>query len=117
MVFLSGVKNSNAYYPGPRPCPNCPVHHPPTSIYYLITWHGQRVRLRIVQNVMVEKDRCHRYVGMGVNFRTDNPKYAPLNGRALKVWVDLRWPGFYVVHNGMQGAQPVYGTWLFKSLR
>ena len=114
MIFLFGIKSSSAIYP--RPCPGCPVH-PPMGVYYFITWHSQRVRLRLVKNVTVEKDRCHRYVGMGINFRTDNSYYMKLNGKNLKVWVDLRWPGFYVVHNGMQGPQPVYGTWLFKSLR
>lgn len=114
MTFLFEIKSSNAIYP--RPCPNCPIH-PPIYQIYTITWHGQRVRIRLVRNVTVEKDRCHRLVGKGFNFRTNNPHYSCLNGKSLNVWVDLRWPGFYVVHNGLQGPQCVYGTWLFKSLR
>ena len=111
MIFLFGVKSSNAAFDAYM------SRRAPVGGSFIITWHGQRVRIRLVRNVTVEKDRCHRLVGMGTNFRTNNPKYKCLNGKNLKVWVDLRWPGFYVVHNGMQGHQCVYGTWLFKSLR
>ncbi len=86
-------------------------------------WHGQRVCLRNVRNVTVERLPGVRQVGQIANFRAFEPAAARppfrcLNGKQLNVWRTPRlFHGRPVVHNGDQGPQCTYGTWLITRIR
>lgn len=89
----------------------------PTRPYkYVGTWHGKLVDLSHLRNLTVESLPGARKVGMIVNFRTGNPYYRWLNGKSLSVFAVNGaefTPDVFVVHNGLQGPQQVYGTWVF----
>jgi len=46
-------------------------------------------------------------------FRTDDPAYTCLNGRALDVYTAHAFPGDYVAHSAARGTTCPAGTWLF----
>lgn len=85
---------------------------PAHAVFYTATWQGTTHTLTNVPNQTVEGFSDATLVGQVTNFQTDNPTYSCLNGRALNVWTaPAEFPGRYVVHNGLQGSQCVYGTW------
>jgi hypothetical protein len=52
-----------------------------------------------------------------VNFQTKDPGYSCLNGESINVFTgsggSWPYPCMYAVHNGDQGTQCTYGTWLY----
>ncbi len=99
---LAAGSNASASIPGPLP------------YIYVGVWDGVRIRLTHVRNVTVEGLADARLLGQVTDFRTNDPYYACLDGRSINVWSAPReFPGKYVVHNGDQGTQCVYGTWTF----
>ncbi|MDA8336878.1 MAG: stalk domain-containing protein [Peptococcaceae bacterium] len=90
--------------------------HPPIVYRYTGVWQGQTVNLAHVQNVTVEGLPDHLLVGQITNFQTDDPNYTALDGGNINVFTAPdEFPGEYVVHNGLEGSQPVYGTWTFPA--
>lgn len=88
--------------------------------FFTGVWQGRRIRIWNVRNVTVEKLPDAKKVGILRNFiahepRTARPPFYLLDHETINVWVAPReFPGKYVVHNGMQGQQKTYGTWVFK---
>jgi hypothetical protein len=75
--------------------------------------NGAEFALKKVTNESIEDLPDATLVGTIV-FRTDDSYYAALDGHALDVWsAPKEFPGELVVHNGDQGSQPVYGTWVY----
>ncbi len=98
---------------------NAPLRVLPAASGYIYScvWYSHRVGLRHVVNVTVEGLTDARLTGTCSDFLTNDPYYRKLNGHTLNVWLAPReFPGRYVVHNGMQGPQAVYGTWTFPML-
>lgn len=92
----------------PMPC------IPNVDCSYHGTYNGRVIDLAHVINVSVEDLPDATLVGHLTNFQTNNPYYHCLNGETLNVWVaPNEFPNDYVVHNGDEGPQCVYGTWLF----
>ncbi|MDA8273401.1 MAG: hypothetical protein M0Z72_06670 [Deltaproteobacteria bacterium] len=91
------------------------------SYYYTGIYNGQTVYLQLVPNVTVESLPDATIVGTLSDFYTNqpdylSPPYAELNGESLNVWTaPAEFPGEYVVHNGLEGPQPAYGTWIIVS--
>ncbi len=89
-----------------------------SSYYYTGIWNGQTVYLKLVPNVTVESLPDATLVGTLSDFYTNQPSYlsppyAELNGENMNVWTaPSEFPGEYVVHNGDEGSQPIYGTWI-----
>ncbi len=71
------------------------------------------VSMRRVRNVSVEQIRGAWLLGQ-VTFHTNDPYYSCLNGRALNAWRVPAEPGTVIVHNGDQGPQCVYGTFVYQ---
>ncbi|PMP84798.1 MAG: hypothetical protein C0174_06330 [Thermodesulfobium narugense] len=75
------------------------------------TWHGQEIPLQHIQNVTVEGFRDAQLVGQC-------QLHAPgscLNGEFINVWRALNeYPGKLLVHNGYQGPQCTYQTWIME---
>ncbi|MCL5258190.1 MAG: hypothetical protein M1314_00310 [Firmicutes bacterium] len=89
---------------------------PPQRYYYYGGWQWQAVSLTHVTNVTVEDLPDAAQVGELGRFRTDDPQYTCLNGENLNVWTaPAEFPGDYVVHNGAEGPQCTYGTWVFPA--
>jgi hypothetical protein len=86
-------------------------------VYFEGTWslpYTHTVLVKRVGNVTVEGLPDATLVGSLTNFRTDDSYYACLNGESVGVWTaPQEFPGDLVVHNGDQGPQCTYGTWLF----
>ncbi len=95
------------------------MNRPPVRFFSGI-WQGHRIRIWNVRNVTVEKLPDARKVGVLRDFiarepHTARPPFYLLNGETINVWVaPHEFPGKYVVHNGMQGTQKTYGTWVFR---
>jgi hypothetical protein len=71
------------------------------------------VPLRRVTNVSVEGLKDAELVGTLV-FTTHDPHFAALYGKQVSVWrAPAEFPGLLVVHNGAEGPQPIYGTWVY----
>ncbi len=74
-------------------------------------FNGVWVPLQHIQNVTVEGFRDARLVG---KCKLYAPGYC-INGEYINVWVaPNEYPGKLIVHNGMQGPQCTYKTWLIK---
>jgi hypothetical protein len=71
------------------------------------------VSMRRVGNVSVEQIRGAWLLGQ-VRFHTNDPYYSCLNGTALNAWRVPANPGVVIVHNGDQGRQCVYGTFVYQ---
>lgn len=81
---------------------------------YSASYGGNTVGLTHVLNVSVELLPDASLVSQATNFQTDDPTYQCLNGHSINLWsAPSEFPGLYVVHNGDQGSQCVYGTWTF----
>lgn len=85
-------------------------------------WHGQRVCLRNVTNVTVEGLPGAKRVGQITNFQafephTARPPFYCLNGKSINVWKAPRFDSKLVAHNGDQGPQCTYGTWIITRIR
>ncbi len=75
--------------------------------------NAQAVGLEHVANQSVETYADATNVGT-ITIETNNPAYSCLNGTAVNVWTaPTEDPYEYVVHNGGQGTQCAYGTWVF----
>lgn len=86
----------------------------PVKYRYTCQWQGGLVLLDHVANVTVEALPDVSVAGRCTNFRTNDPYYKPLDGATINVFTAPgEFPGRYVVHNGLQGPQPVHGTWTF----
>jgi hypothetical protein len=77
------------------------------------TWRSTTVPLVQINNQTVEGLPGARWVGSVTNFVTFNPAFSCLNGSRINVFTAPDFPGMYAVHNGLQGPQCTYGTWLF----
>ncbi len=81
-------------------------------------WQGTFVHLLNVPNVTVEQLPDATDVGTLYDFTAieppySNPPFYCLNGENLNVWeAPNEFPGELVVHNGLQGSQCTYGTWI-----
>jgi hypothetical protein len=86
---------------------------PAYATSYSAIWSGSRHVLAKVPNQTVEGFADATLVGTVSDFQTDDPSQSCLNGSTLNVWTaPAEYPGSYVVHNGWQGPQCTYGTWL-----
>lgn len=86
----------------------------PESTYYTCRWNNETIQLQHVPTVAVERFHDAVQDGKCKNFRTNDHRYARLNGHNINVFVAWRqYPGLYVAHNSRQGHQPVYGSWVF----
>lgn len=80
------------------------------------TWDGTTVNLTTVPNHTIENLSDATLVGYITNFHTTNPSWSCLNGENINVWTaPSEYPGVYVVHNGLQGAQCTYFTATFTA--
>jgi|GEM_PF-3088330 hypothetical protein len=92
----------------------------PIPVSFTGIWDGQAVRLTLIPNQAVENLPDAKLVGQITDFQTDEPlgsqpPFYTLNGESINVWVAPKeFPGVYIVHNGDQGPQPTYGTWIFS---
>ena len=120
-IFITGCQGSPMVYTGGLNEGITPVQYPApqqSPYYYTGIWNGYTVYLELVQNVNVESLPDATLVGTLSGFYTNqptylSPPYAELNGESLNVWTaPAEFPGEYVVHNGDQGSQPTYGTWI-----
>lgn len=108
-VFGSGTASAHSPQRAPRSASGR------GSIYFYCTWQGNRIRLKHVPTVAVERLHDAGVVGTCRNLRTNDRAYARLTGKSINVFVAPReYPGKYVVHNGRQGKQPILGTWTFQ---
>ncbi|AEE14094.1 hypothetical protein Thena_0454 [Thermodesulfobium narugense DSM 14796] len=75
------------------------------------TWKGQDIPLQHIQNVTVEGFRDAQLVGQC-------QLHAPgscLNGEFINVFrAENEYPGKLLVHNGLQGPQCTYQTWIME---
>ncbi len=100
------VHNGNQ---GPQPVYGTWVYSP----FYAVTWQGAWTQMRLTTNVSVENFSDAQLEGQGTNFETDDPYYSALDGNTINVWMaSAEFGNVLVAHNGDQGPQPVYGTWL-----
>ncbi|MHB1679514.1 MAG: hypothetical protein ACYCTB_03255 [bacterium] len=124
LIFISGCLSSSLLYAEGLNKGITLVQYPavPTPMqsyyYYSGNWNGQTVYLQLVPNVAVESLPDATFAGTLSSFYTNqpgylSPPYTELNGESLNVWTaPSEFPGEYVVHNGDQGPQPAYGTWV-----
>lgn len=81
-------------------------------------WQGEPVYLQNIPNVTVEQLPDAVNIGMLYDFNAIEPPYSRppfycLNGESINVWTaPYEFPGELIVHNGMQGPQCTYGTWI-----
>lgn len=90
--------------------------HLPTAehTYFTCVWHGQTIRLKHIHNNPVERYRDAVLVGRCTKLSTNDRYYSRLVGHSINVFVAWsHYPGLYVVHNALQGSQPLYGDWTF----
>ncbi len=74
-------------------------------------WHGQEVPLQHISNVTVEGFRDAQLVGQ---CKLNAPSYC-INGEYVNVWkAPNEYPGQLLVHNGNQGPQCTYQTWIMQ---
>ncbi|PMP93109.1 MAG: hypothetical protein C0173_01260, partial [Desulfurella sp.] len=74
-------------------------------------WHGRWIPLQHISNVTVEGFRDARLVGQ---CKLNAPSYT-INGEMINVWeAPNEYPGQLLVHNGDQGPQPTYQTWIMQ---
>jgi hypothetical protein len=96
---------------GPQPVYGTWVYTP----FYALTWQGTWTPMRLTTNVSVEDLSDAHLEGPGANFETDDPYYVALNGSTINVWqAQAEFGNELVAHNGNQGPQPVYGTWILS---
>jgi hypothetical protein len=94
---------------GPQPVYGTWVYTP----FYAVTWQGAWSQMRLTTNVSVENFSDAHLEGQGTNFETDDPYYSALDGDTIDIWqASTEFGNVLVAHNGDQGPQPVYGTWL-----
>jgi len=73
------------------------------------------VVLRQVPNMAVEQLADATLIGRLGDFQADVAPFTCLNGESLNVWsAPAEFPNELVVHNGRQGTQCAYGTWVFS---
>ena len=123
-IFTSGYQDSSVIYGEGLNEGITSVQYPgaqQSAYYYTGIWNGQRVYLQLVPNVTVETLPDATIIGTLSNFYTNqpgylSPPYAELNGESLNIWAaPSEFQGEYVVHNGDEGPQPTYGTWIIIS--
>jgi hypothetical protein len=74
-------------------------------------WRGQWIPLQHIQNVTIEGFRDAQLIG---RCRLYAPAYC-LNGEYINIWAaPNEYPGQYIVHNGDQGPQCTYQTWIMQ---
>lgn len=82
--------------------------------YFYCNWQGNWIRLKHVPNVSVERFKDAVVLGKCKSLRTNDKYYKRLIGKNVNVFYSPKeYPGVFVVHNGRQGFQPVFGTWTF----
>jgi len=80
---------------------------------YLATVGPWAVTMSRVRNMSVEQIPGAWLLGR-VTFHTNDRYYSCLDGEALDAWRIPSEPNVVVVHNGDQGAQCVYGTFVYE---
>jgi len=100
IALLGGIVGSTAM----------PAH---AAYYSIANWQGKPHVLNQIPNETVEGYGDASIVGVVTNFQTDNPAFSCLNGSTLNVFTAPAEHGSdLVVHNGLQGPQCTYGTWI-----
>ncbi len=82
--------------------------------FFTCVWQGQTVTIKHITNVAIENQRDAVLAGKCTHFNTNDKYYKKLIGKSINTWVAwAQYPGKFVVHNGLQGKQPVLGAWTF----
>lgn len=81
---------------------------------YKAVWQRKLINLTNVKNVTIEGYPDAQLIGQLNMFLTNDPAFMSLNGKSINVWEAPGecGPGVRVAHNGWQGSQPAYGTWI-----
>ena len=64
-------------------------------------------------NVTIEGLPGSQLIGSCSSFFTTNPAFTCLNGSSINAWTNPKYGPFFILHNGWQGPQCTYGTWIF----
>ncbi|MHB8231455.1 MAG: hypothetical protein ACYDDB_00955 [bacterium] len=116
-LFVSIISSSCAVgqpMMAPAPVPSPYANYPLFEGY----WQGTLVYLQNIPNITVEQLPDATNIGMLNDFNAIEPPYSSppfycLNGESINVWTaPNEFPGGLIVHNGLQGSQCTYGTWI-----
>jgi hypothetical protein len=82
--------------------------------FFTCVWHGQTIRMKHITNTAVQNLHDAVVAGQCTNFKTNDKYYNKLINKSINTFVAYReYPGEFVVHNALQGKQPVTGAWTF----
>ncbi|WP_448590101.1 hypothetical protein [Thermodesulfobium sp.] len=119
ILFVATFGNQSAYSQENAKINSLIAQVDPSQFSYTGYWNGQLVELQYIQNVTVEGFRDASLVGQITDFQTNEPVGVKppcylLNGESINVFVaPAEYPNLYIVHNGLQGPQKTYCTFVF----